>query len=296
MKNTDGSDAKGLGSYFETDNYKILYVGQFPKGQKLQLRMTLLTDNNNTKEKYAIVKKFLFYHFDSAKFQEDIETLKGNQWNLTTFGGRTLEGKITAKEGQMMMTSVPEEPGWTVWVDGKKTDYVTLFQAMIGVELEPGEHTVKMKYTSPGLKLGLLLFGVGAVLAALMYIYDRKNNKTLALIREYRKKGIYELPYEDDPEPKKGGLSFAQWLSKLVENDEEISQPPADPGNLPAAPAQKAASDVREAAETAEQAAEKPQVSVADELRKLKSLLDDGALTQEEFDALKKELLNPDKQ
>ena len=295
MKNTDGSDAKSLGSYFETDNYKILYVGQFPKGQKLQLRMTLLTGDNNNKEKYAIVKKFLFYHFDTAKFQQDIDTLKGNQWELTTFGGRTLEGKITAKEGQIMMTTVPEEPGWTVWVDGKKTDYVTLFQAMIGVELEPGEHTVKMQYTSPGLKLGLLLFGVGAVLAALMYVYDRKNNKTLALIKENRKKGIYELPYEDDPEPEKNGPSFAQWLAKLVESDEEIAQPPAVPGSIPAAVTDKPAAPAADAPASAEAPAEKPQLSIADELRKLKSLLDDGALTQEEFDALKKELLNHEK-
>ena len=295
MKNQDGSDAKGLGSYFETDNYKILYVGQFPKGQKLQLRMTLLTDNNNTKEKYAIVKKFLFYHFDSAKFQQDIDTLKGNQWNLTTFGGRTLEGKITAKEGQIMMTTVPEEPGWTVWVDGKKTDYVTLFQAMIGIELEPGEHTVKMQYTSPGLKLGLLLFGFGAVLAALLYVYDRKNNKTLAQIRENKKNGIYELPYEDDPEPKQSSMSFSQWLSKLVESDEEIANP-AVPGSAPeAAEKTETPSEETVTAASAEAPASRPQVSVADELRKLKSLLDDGALTQEEFDALKKELLNPDR-
>ena len=295
MKNQDGSDAKGLGSYFETDNYKILYVGQFPKGQKLQLRMTLLTDNNNTKEKYAIVKKFLFYHFDSAQFQQDINTLKGNQWNLTTFGGRTLEGKITAKEGQIMMTTVPEEPGWTVWVDGKKTDYVTLFQAMIGIELEPGEHTVKMQYTSPGLKLGLLLFGFGAVLAALLYVYDRKNNKTLAQIRENKKNGIYELPYEDDPEPKQSSMSFSQWLSKLVESDEEIANP-AVPGSAPeAAEKTETPSEETVTAASAEAPASRPQVSVADELRKLKSLLDDGALTQEEFDALKKELLNPDR-
>ena len=290
MKNTDGTDAKSLGSYFETDNYKILYVGTFPKGQKLQLRMTLLTDSNNTKEKYTIIKQHLFYHFDAAKFQEDIDTLKGNQWDLTTFGGRTLEGKITAKEGQIMMTSVPEEPGWTVWVDGKKQDYVTLFQAMIGIELEPGEHTVKMQYTSPGLKLGLMLFGVGAVLAALLYVYDRKNNKTLALIKENKKNGIYELPYEDDPEPKESNVSFAQWLAKLMESDEQISAPPADPGNL-----EKPISGVAE--QTAESAApvQQPKTSLADELKKLKELLDDGALTQEEFDALKKELLNPDK-
>jgi len=38
--------------------------------------------------------------------------------------------------------------------------------------------------------------------------------------------------------------------------------------------------------------ATKPPASVADEIKKLKELLDSGALTQAEFDAQKKKLLN----
>ena len=279
MLNTDGSNAKSVGQYFETDNYRILNIGSYPKGQKLQLRLTLLTDAAGTREKYAIVKQFFFCHFDSALFQQDIDTLKGQQWDLTTYGGRTLEGKITAQAGQIMMTSIPAEPGWTVWVDGKKYEYEsvvdgktvkqnfrTLFQGMIGVELEPGEHTVKMRYTPPGLRVGLLLLVCGCALMVLIWLYDSKNNKTLALIRENRKKGIYELPYTDDPDP------------ELM------------PKKQPAQPA--AASAPQNAGEGQAAPAEQKEYSVADEIRKLKELLDEGALTQEEFDNLKKELLN----
>ncbi len=274
MLNTDGTNAKSVGSYFETDNYRILCLGSYPAGQKLQLRMTLLTDTAGTREKYAIVKQFYFYHFDAELFQQDIDKLKEQQWELTTYGGRTLEGKITAKVGQIMMTSVPAEPGWTVWVDGKKYEYKTtetdekgnkkevvkpfrtLFQGMIGVELEPGEHTVRMRYTPPGLYAGLLLLVFGSVLIALFWVYDSKKNKTVALIRENRKKGIYELPYEDDPEP-----------------EEKPRKAPA--AEAPAAPA-----------------ADTVSYSVADEIRKLKELLDEGILSQEEFDAAKKDLLS----
>ena len=275
MKNTDGSPAKSVGSYFETDNYRILNIGSWPKGQKLQLRMTLLTDANQTKEKYAIVKNFFFYHFDAGLFQDDIDTLKAEeqQWKLTTYGGRTLEGKITAKEGQIMMTTIPAEPGWTVWVDGQKYEYKsvsngkevtanfrTLYQAMIGIELEPGEHTVRMKYTPPGLRIGLVLLLFGASLTALFWVYDSKQNKTVALIRANRKKGIYELPYEDDPDP------------ELIPKEKpQEAKPAAGGGSAPA---------------------EEPAYSVADELRKLKTLLDEGALTQEEFNELKKDILS----
>ena len=271
--NKDGSNAIGLGSYFEGDDYKILYVGTFPAHQQLQLRMTLLTDAAGAKEKYAIIKNFFFYHFDSNLFEQDIQKLKSQEWNLTTYGGRKLEGKITAKENQIMMTTIPAEPGWKVWVDGKEYRYtgtnhyadgttsefdepfVTLFQGMIGVELEPGEHTVRMVYTAPGLNLGwgLLVFGILCMVA--FYFYDRKHNESLIQLRELHKKGIYELPYAEYPDPDSREYKSAKNAAK--------AQP--DP------------------------AASK--LMVADEIRKLKELLDEGILTQEEFDEQKKKLL-----
>lgn len=260
QRNVDGSDAISLGSYFENDYYKILYVGTFPKGQKLQLRMTLLTDGNRTKEKYAIIKNFFFAHFDAAAFSEDIKTLQENQWNLTTYGGRTLEGTITAKEGQVMMTSIPYEPGWTVWVDGKKTECIDIAQAMIGVQLTAGEHTVKMRYTPPGLTIGLFLFVIGLAMAVMFYLYDKKYNKTLALIAANKKKGIYELSYEDDPDPEERTFSFIK--SKIAKGGNEPDSPSPMTG-----------------------------IMVADEIRKLKELMDEGILTKEEFESQKKKLL-----
>ncbi len=250
-KNKDGSNAVGLGSYFETDNYHVFRLGTYNKGDQLQLRLTLTKDGGKT-EKYTIIKNFFFYHFDEAMFQEDIDTLKQQQWELTKYGGRTLEGKITAKDGQIMMTSIPYEPGWTVWVDGKKVEHVELFTAMIGIPLEPGEHTVKMKFTSKGFNLGLFLLVCGIFCCVMFWIYDRKHNKMMLLIAENRKKGIYEIPVEEEPE---------------VEETKIIKV--------------KAGQNI-----------EFEQNLVADELIKLKSLLDQGVLTQEEFDAQKKKLLN----
>lgn len=254
-KNVDGSNAKFMGSYFETDNYHILLLGSFEKGQKLQLRMTLLTDGNG-KEKYTIVKNFFFYHFNQELYQQDIDQLKEQQWNLTKAGGRILEGNITVKEsGQLMMTSIPSEPGWKIWVDGNQVEPMELYHAMIGVKLEPGEHTVKMKYTPPGLTIGLFLLLCGLVCAVCFWQYDRKHNQMVILLHENHAKGIYDLPYEEEPEPAKQPSRF-KFRFGIGEAEEGGST-----------------------------------ISVADEIRKLKALCDEGILTQEEFEEQKKKLL-----
>ena len=268
-KNVDGSDGTFMGAYFETDNYHILRLGEFKQGQKLQLRMTLLTDGNG-KEKYTIVKNFFFYHFNQALFDQDIATLKDQQWDLTKAGGRVLEGKITAQSGQVMMTSIPYEPGWKVWVDGKKVDHLELFQAMIGVPLEPGEHTVKMKFTPKGLQLGLFLLVLGIFGAIAFYLYDSKNNKRVLELRAKRAKGIYERPYLDEPEPEEQKSMLN--LSFLKSDDEKESKSDS--------PKSSGSSGTNEV------------MSVADEIRKLKALCDEGVLTQEEFEEQKKKLLN----
>lgn len=275
-KNVDGSDGKFMGSYFETDNYHILLLGSFEPGQKLQLRMTLLTDGNG-KEKYTIVKNFFFYHFNQALYQQDIDTLKDQQWNLTKAGGRVLEGTIKASDNQVMMTSVPFEPGWTVWVDGQKVEHLELFKAMIGVPLSPGEHTVKMKFTPVGLRLGLILLILGLFGAVAFWLYDRKHNKMIALIRENRAKGIYELPYEDEITADKKILNLAAIKAFLKSDDEE------DDGKK---------REEKKTEDTAKSTKAVEISSVADEIRKMKALYDEGVLTEEEFEAQKKKLLN----
>ena len=278
MKNTDGTNAKSLGSFFQDDNYHIVCIGQYPKGQKLQLRMTLLTDSAGTKEKYTIINQFEFYHFNSDLFCEDISKMKENQWNLTTFGGRTLEGTIHAEAGQLFMTSIPAEPGWKIWIDGKQyehkytekdadgndiektEDFLTLFKAMIGAEVEPGDHTIKMKYTPPGLNIGLVLLAFGILAMAGILFYDLRFNEALKQLAELKKQGIYDLPYVDDPEP-------AERVKKVVTAEGVIVT--AD------APAPQFDSSLL----------------IANEIRELKKLVDEGILTEEEFEQRKKKLL-----
>lgn len=180
-KDADGNyiNHKFVGAYFENHDYHTVNLGKFEPGQEFELRMTVANE-------YTIVKNFFFYTFDQDLFQQDIDKVKQNQWNLTEAGGRHLEGTITAEKGQVMMTSIPYEPGWTVKVDGKKVEPICIVKALLGVKLEPGEHTVEMTYTPPGFVPGLGAMVLGIICIVFIYRYDKKNNKVL--IARYRAK------------------------------------------------------------------------------------------------------------
>ncbi len=178
----------GSNAYYENHDYSSLRLGSYPAGTELEIRMTIrLNSVNPDTEEYTIVKDFFVYEFNDELFQEDIDKLKTSQWEITEYSNRYIEGKITAAEGQMMFTSIPSEPGWTVEVDGEEVEYVELIKAFIGIPLTPGTHTVTLKYTPPGFTVGvvLLILGIGAIV--MFYLYDRKNNKVLLAAARERK-------------------------------------------------------------------------------------------------------------
>ena len=157
--------------------------------------MTIAND-----EKFTIVKNFLFYTYHPDVFQADIDTLKKNQWQIDSSksNDRKLTGTITAEDGQIMMTSIPYQPGWSIKVDGKRVDnlveevknedgstslnnqsgdsgQIVVVDAMIGLRLPAGTHTVTMTYTPPGWWIGMGTLAGGIILIVLFWFGDRKR-------------------------------------------------------------------------------------------------------------------------
>lgn len=175
--------AVGYGQYFKTHNYSIISLGRFTPGTQVSLRLTVLDEDGAT-----IIKEPFFYYFDRAAYQTDIDRLKAGSAEVLKHTPTSIKCQVTAQEGQILFTSIPYEPGWTVRVDGKKVESKECLKAMLYVPLAAGTHTVTLSYTTPGLIPGLCLFVLGIGLLALFYWYDRQHNEVLKKkIRERRK-------------------------------------------------------------------------------------------------------------
>ena len=250
----------GYGTYFNTNSSPIVRMGPFNAGDEVEIRLTIPptgTDGSYTgSNEYIMVRKnagFNFYYLDEEAFTEDINKLKTQPWDLdmSKTNDRYLVGDVDAQEGQILMTTIPYEPGWEVKIDGKTvnnliqeeknpdTGTVTLKNSngiegevivlgtLIGIRVPAGHHTVSMKYTPPGFNTGVVTLILGIACLVLFYMYDRKHNKVLIERQKAKKilKGekVEDAPAEEEPEEEDKSKS-----SKTAKKPKTASKP-ADP-------------------------------------------------------------------
>lgn len=58
--------------------------------------------------------------------------------------------------------SIPYRAGWEAYVDGKKADIMQANTMFMAIQMGPGEHTVMLKYHTPGIYvgIGISIFGI----------------------------------------------------------------------------------------------------------------------------------------
>ena len=302
---------KGFGQYYDGYDYSIVNLGSYPTGTELEIRMTIIQGDKTGNNEYIMIKDFQFYHFNYDLFHEDILKLKESPWDLDLEKTRDdyLVGDVDVKEGQILYTSIPYEPGWTIKVDGKKLDpkfedtitdsnmnlavnetkgedgeYVVL-NALIGLRLPEGHHTVTMKYSPPGFRAGILFLILGIGVIVLFFIVDRKNNIIYAqerTNRELRRKGIDPETYvEEAAAPAKIIKSKGAVAEKVYKSEEEKKKDAA----VRAAKKAKAKA-AREAAEKAkaeaERAAAEAERAAAEAEEDIDDFIEDAADVAEE--------------
>ena len=79
-------------------------------------------------------------------------------------GADRLTGTITVPDSRILQFSVPYSKGWTAYVDGEKTEVLRTDVMYLSVMVPEGEHRVELYYKTPGLRAGLILSVVTAVL------------------------------------------------------------------------------------------------------------------------------------
>lgn len=161
--------------YYEGGKMCIQPLGHFSAGDELSF-ITTITEKKNE----VLFKENYFYYLDEEMFREAIDELKRQPLEIESFREDHLKGTVTAEEDGILFTTISWEPGWTILVDGVKTEPVKVANdALIGIPMSKGSHTVEMKFFPKGLALGLIVSPFGILAVVLIGLYERKNRKAM---------------------------------------------------------------------------------------------------------------------
>ena len=91
------------------------------------------------------------------------------------YGGNQLVGDLYSEENSFMIITLPFDEGWKILVNGEEAKKYNVNGGFIGIPVKQGQNKVEMYFMPSGFKLGLLISGVGGVLAIILYFIERKN-------------------------------------------------------------------------------------------------------------------------
>lgn len=150
--------AAGSGQYvrLHSDTHNGLrYIGstcQVYPGD--QIRVKVQVKPGNTYKNLELTGALL----DEAVMQQAYAKLSESTLQVTTFADTLVEGTIDCKQSGLLYTSIPQtNDNWHVFVDGQEAEISLIGDAMIGVILEEGSHTVTFRYENKAFQTGLII-------------------------------------------------------------------------------------------------------------------------------------------
>lgn len=125
--------------------------------EKLSDTVQLLTDTKNIDWKAAC---------------EENRSTAATDFVITSKG---FSAVTNGNEKRLIYFSIPHDNGWTAYIDGKETEIFTLNGGMMGIIVPEGESSVEFMFTTPGLRVGIIISALSMAAIIVLAVIDRKK-------------------------------------------------------------------------------------------------------------------------
>jgi len=134
-------------AYDRGDRTALINLGYFEDGASTaRLRL-----NPPAEVRFADLR---VYALPMDGYASRVATLAAEGMRDVSIGRDSLSGTVTSHGDGLLFLSVPFSTGWAATVDGAAVTPVRANVGFTGIPVGDGTHTVEMKYTTPGLRLG----------------------------------------------------------------------------------------------------------------------------------------------
>jgi uncharacterized membrane protein YfhO len=160
--------------YLNRSHYTmILFLGCFSPGETIHVSVVF-----DQEVSVASLLDTQFYYCDTQKFTEllaEQDPAEGIS-DLAVEDGR-VSASVKLTEDRLLLTTIPYERGWTLRVDGVKTDIVPYQDALISVPLKAGDHSIRLEFRAPGLTAGIIISSISLCAFVLLMLVGRAKSK-----------------------------------------------------------------------------------------------------------------------
>lgn len=170
------------GKYFEGDNNYMRNLGTFEEGEEITLVMTLTKENLYFRE-----AQFAVFYEDSAKLSLSQLLEENKDTNCYLASATHVVTEVNCDEDKTFFSTIPNEKGWKVYVDGVETEPAEVLDSLIAVPLSSGKHKIEMKFTTAGYPAAVILSAAGVIIfIGIILLWLRRNPEDRAKRRAHR--------------------------------------------------------------------------------------------------------------
>ena len=167
------------------------------------------------------------YALDQEAFEKAHGIIRDNGLRLDRFTDTRIEGAITARQAGVLMLSVPYDEGWSITVDDQPAVVIALDEGFIGIDLEEGHHTIKMKYLPPWFNIGLLVSLASLLILLIVFLLPSGTNKRAAS----GKKQLRPVSLQPDEAPSQPDLPRTEISPEELIQENNTEEAPDDSDN-----------------------------------------------------------------
>ena len=74
-----------------------------------------------------------------------------------------------------MFFTIPEDPGWQIYVDGAEVPVENAMEIFMAAKIPEGTHEVELRFVAPGLKAGIAIGALSCLICVVWAIRHRKQ-------------------------------------------------------------------------------------------------------------------------
>lgn len=166
----------GATTFYGNETGRIIDLGKID-GTEYVFTVTITSDDDLF---YTKLDDSFIYYIDMEALENSFSEIAKNQLVIEEgYKENDIKGSIvTDASDEMILTTIPYDKGWKVYVDGKKVDTFEAVNALMAFEIDgAGTHTIRFKYSPNIFSLGLFISLSATALFVLVIIFEKKIKK-----------------------------------------------------------------------------------------------------------------------